>query len=209
MGRERDCTAKIDGKSSAGRALLETSEIVFRGSAYRLRFPFATLKNLAVDGDSLTFSSGEQRVSLMLGEAEANKWREAIAKPKSRVDKLGIKPGQKVALVSVDDETLADELRAKGLDVREGTPLKNTDVIFCGVKATRDLARLEKLRDKLAPAGALWVVRPKGVATISERDVMAAGKAAGLVDVKVVALSPTHTAERFVIPVAKRRVAKK
>ena len=34
---------------------------------------------------------------------------------------------------------------------------------------------------------------------------MAAGKAAGLVDVKVVAFSATHTAEKFVIPVAKRR----
>ena len=31
---------------------------------------------------------------------------------------------------------------------------------------------------------------------------MAAGKAAGLVDVKVVGFSPTHTAEKFVIPVA-------
>ncbi len=34
---------------------------------------------------------------------------------------------------------------------------------------------------------------------------MAAGKRAGLVDVKVVSFSDTHTAEKFVIPVAKRR----
>jgi len=33
---------------------------------------------------------------------------------------------------------------------------------------------------------------------------MAAGKHAGLVDVKVVSFSDTHTAEKFVIPVAKR-----
>jgi hypothetical protein len=33
---------------------------------------------------------------------------------------------------------------------------------------------------------------------------MEAGHAAGLVDVKVVAFSETHTAEKFVIPVAKR-----
>ncbi len=33
---------------------------------------------------------------------------------------------------------------------------------------------------------------------------MDAGKAAGLVDVKVVSFSPTHTAEKFVIPIAKR-----
>lgn len=35
---------------------------------------------------------------------------------------------------------------------------------------------------------------------------MTAGKQAGLVDVKVVSFSETHTAEKFVIPVAKRRV---
>jgi hypothetical protein len=34
--------------------------------------------------------------------------------------------------------------------------------------------------------------------------VLAAGKQAGLVDVKVVSFSDTHTAEKFVIPVAKR-----
>lgn len=34
---------------------------------------------------------------------------------------------------------------------------------------------------------------------------MAAGKAAGLVDVKVVSFSATHTAETFVIPVSARR----
>ena len=39
---------------------------------------------------------------------------------------------------------------------------------------------------------------------IAESAVMAAGKAAGLVDVKVVRFSLTHTAEKFVIPLAKR-----
>jgi hypothetical protein len=50
----------------------------------------------------------------------------------------------------------------------------------------------------------LWVIRPKGRKEISEQSVMAAGKAAGLVDVKVVSFSPTHTAEKFVIPVKNR-----
>mgnify|MGYP006170174075 CR=1 FL=1 len=41
-------------------------------------------------------------------------------------------------------------------------------------------------------------------ASVVEADVMAAGKAAGLVDVKVVRFSATHTAEKLVIPVTKR-----
>ena len=55
------------------------------------------------------------------------------------------------------------------------------------------------------PNGALWIIRPKGRPEISERSTMAAGKAAGLVDVKVVGFSATHTAEKFVIPLAARR----
>jgi hypothetical protein len=49
-------------------------------------------------------------------------------------------------------------------------------------------------------------VRAKGAgAAVSESAVMAAGKAAGLVDTKVVAFSATHTAERLVIPISRRR----
>jgi hypothetical protein len=56
------------------------------------------------------------------------------------------------------------------------------------------------LKRSLKPNAALWVIRPKGMAAISESEVMAAGKKAGLVDVKVVSFSDTHTAEKFVIP---------
>ena len=52
------------------------------------------------------------------------------------------------------------------------------------------------------------MIRPKGVKTITEADTMAAGKAAGLVDVKVVKFSETHTAEKFVIRVSERKRTK-
>ena len=72
------------------------------------------------------------------------------------------------------------------------------------LRVSLDDAKLAALRAKLVPDGALWIVRPKGSGEISETDVMKAGKAAGLVDVKVVRFSDTHTAEKFVIPVARR-----
>jgi hypothetical protein len=59
-------------------------------------------------------------------------------------------------------------------------------------------------RALLASKGALWVVHPKGVQIIREIEVLDAGRAAGLKDTKVVAFAPTHTALRFVIPVAAR-----
>ena len=47
--------------------------------------------------------------------------------------------------------------------------------------------------------GALWVVRPKGAKTeVTEGATQQAGLEAGLVDVKVVSFSDTHTAEKFV-----------
>ena len=66
------------------------------------------------------------------------------------------------------------------------------------------LARLAELRQSLVPDGAVWVIRPKGTPAISDADVMAAGKAAGLVDVKVARVSERLTGEKFVIPVTKR-----
>ena len=63
--------------------------------------------------------------------------------------------------------------------------------------AARDLARITKLKSWLKPAGALWVVYPKGVPAVREIEVLEAGRAAGLKDTKVARFSATHTALRF------------
>ena len=60
------------------------------------------------------------------------------------------------------------------------------------------------MRKAIVSNGAIWVVYPKGRKDIHELDVIAAGKAAGLVDNKVVGFSVTHTSLRFVIPLANR-----
>jgi hypothetical protein len=53
-------------------------------------------------------------------------------------------------------------------------------------------------------AAALWIVYPKGQKSITENDVITAGRKTGLKDVKVVGFSSTHTALKFVIPLDKR-----
>ncbi|HEX5141970.1 MAG TPA: DUF3052 family protein, partial [Dehalococcoidia bacterium] len=64
-----------------------------------------------------------------------------------------------------------------------------------------DLRRLGALRGAIKPAGALWVVSPKGKGIeVKDVDVMAAAREAGLVDTKVVSFSATHTALKLVIP---------
>ena len=78
-------------------------------------------------------------------------------------------------------------------------------MIFYGAEHRDALRKLADLSKHIVQAGAIWVIRPKGSAAITEAETMAAGKRAGLVDVKVVGFSATHTAEKYVIPVAKRR----
>jgi hypothetical protein len=48
------------------------------------------------------------------------------------------------------------------------------------------------------------VIYPKGVTAIREIQVIEAGRAAGLKDVKVAGFSASHTGLKFVIPVTSR-----
>jgi hypothetical protein len=79
-----------------------------------------------------------------------------------------------------------------------------TATIFFGATREAQLGRLATVKGSLKPNGALCIIRPKGRPEISERATMAAGKAAGPVDVTVVGFPPTHTAGKFVIPLARR-----
>ena len=138
----------------------------------------------------------------MLGDA-AEKWAVKIQHPRSRFEKLGVKTDWRVSALGVSDDAFLAELAGAVAELSIGRTLKDSDAIFFGATREAELTRLATLKDSLKSNGALWVIRPKGKkspAEVSERAVMAAGKAAGLVDVKVVSFSPTHTAEKFVIP---------
>ena len=121
------------------------------------------------------------------------------------LDKLGIRAGMRVALIAIDDEAIRPLLADRTSDVTEGWPLPDTDIVLLGADETDALAPLESLSRRIRPNGAIWVVSHKGkAATLRDVEVIAAAKGAGLVDNKVVSFSPTHTALRLVIPVARR-----
>ena len=115
-----------------------------------------------------------------------------------------MKPTWRASAVGVVDADFLKELEDAVALLSIGRVLKESDAIFFGAHKEAELARLERLKTSLKPDGALWIIRPKGRREISEQAVMRAGKAAGLVDVKVVSFSPTYTAEKFVIPRAAR-----
>jgi hypothetical protein len=208
MGREAACTARIGGKAVTGKALLETKELLFRGGGAPVRIPFTAIQAVEAAGGDLVVRHGGGEARFALGAAEAAKWMERIKNPPGRLDKLGVKAGARVAVVGPIEPAFVAEARGRAAAVTEGgQPGGGEDLVFFAVEGKADLRRLRALAAAMQPAGALWVVRRKGAgAAVTEAESMAAGKAAGLVDTKVVAFSETHTAERYVIPVAARAV---
>jgi hypothetical protein len=168
-----------------------------------LSIPFNKMRNVTARGSRLELSGPPGVVTIHLGVAAA-KWADKILRPPSRLQKLGVRPDWRASVLGVDDEDFLKELEDAVAFVSIGRAAQNSDAIFYGALKAEQLSKLAMLKAALKPAGAIWVVRPKGRPEISESAVMAAGKAAGLVDVKVVRFSPTHTAEKFVIPVKDR-----
>lgn len=107
-------------------------------------------------------------------------------------------------MIGVDDPSFLNDLRSRVPAFSSGTPRKRTNVVLFSAESLSDLARLKSLTNTIDRNGAIWLVYPKGQSHIREVDVILAGRAAGLVDNKVCRFSDTHTALRFVIPLAKR-----
>lgn len=205
MGNEVLTRVEIGTESGEAKALLETGELIMRG-AVKAKIPFKEMTDVRGEDGVLSLRWNDRDVRIHVGR-DAAKWAEKIRNPKSVLDKLGVKSGQKIAVIGEVDglfpAQFTEQLEARGAEVvRKLRPER--DLIFFAVNRREELTRLEELRRALQPAGAIWVLRPKGSAEISERDVMASAKAAGLVDVKVVRFSETHTAEKLVIPTTKR-----
>jgi hypothetical protein len=209
MGREALCEARFGDRTSRGKALLETSELLFRGE-FRVVVPLKQMTRISADGGNLNVAWSGGTLTLALG-AEAARWAEKIRHPPSLLHKLGVKPASRVALVAAGGDFESDddldgfvaELAAHGVKAAK-RPTAATDLLFFAVADKADLAALPKLLASLRPDAGIWVLRPKGNAAVTEADVRNAGLAAGLVDVKVAAFSATRTAEKFVVPVAKR-----
>ncbi|HLY01950.1 MAG TPA: hypothetical protein VKR56_05565 [Candidatus Cybelea sp.] len=124
---------------------------------------------------------------------------------RSLLEKLGVFAGAHVALVGpheADFVTGLNEALAKSASQALRT---SYDLIFVRVDAPRDLPRIKRAAAHLNPNGSLWIFHPKGRgASPTDAQVRSAGIVAGLVDNKISAYTASHTATRFVIPLAKR-----
>ncbi len=202
MGKEAHCTAHFREEVSEGKALLESDALTFRGD-FRLSIRLAEVTSVSAENGQLMVTTPEGRATFELGP-QAEKWAQAIRSPKGLMDKLGVKPGYRVSVLGITDEPFRVQLRQRTADVSEGEPQAGSDAIFLLADSKEDLKRLGPLQAYVKKDGDIWIVAPKGVPHIKESDVLAAGREAGLVDVKVVSFSATYTAHKFVIPKARR-----
>jgi len=203
VGNEVTCVARIDGKKDEGKALLETSELIFRGAECRVKIVFSDIKSVMAAGGELRIRAKSGEFAFEIGAA-AEKWREKILHPKTRAEKLGVKVGMQVAVVGDADEAFAKELKQSKAQIVKGNADASADLVFWFVNEKGGLSGTGKVAKKLEGAAGLWIVYPKGKKEITENDVLSAGRKSGLKDVKVVGFSPAHTALKFVIPVEKR-----
>jgi hypothetical protein len=202
MGNEASCTVRLGNQRSQGKALLETKELIFRGD-FRLKIPFSAMKSVGAAKGELRVQGPDGEAIFELGETAA-KWREKILHPKSRIEKLGVKRDARVCLLGEFQEEFRSELRERTRNVSHQAVTSDAEWIFFAAGSKKELANVAKHAKKMRGSMGLWVVYPKGQKSITELDVLAMGRKSGLKDVKVVGFSPTHTALKFVIPLAAR-----
>lgn len=206
MGLEAECTLRVGRNILSGAAHLDADRLEFRGET-RLDIPRGTIKS-AEPGPAGTLEikhAGGRAIFRFGTRGTAEQWARQIRYPKSLIDKLGVKPDSRVAVLGLNDpDFLAQTTQRLGTAPAQklATAL---DFIFYPADSVAELARLKTLQRHLQPAGAIWVVSLKGkAARIKDTDVMQAARAAGLVDIKVCGFSATHTALKLVIPKSAR-----
>jgi hypothetical protein len=202
VGLEKTCEVEAGGKTVTAKVQLEPTELIVRG-ALKLKIPLAEVTRFEAKGGQLQVTRGKETIRLALGP-DAEKWAQKIRYPKGRLDKLGIKPGMRVAVLGIGDPAFRKELAERTDDIAVTKPKKDTDVIVVAVYDPKDLPRLDALRLSIKKNGMIWVVWPKGRKEFREDDVRAYGPKAHLVDVKVMSFSDTLSGLKMVIPVKER-----
>jgi len=202
MGNEVTGAVREGKERHEGRILLETSELLFRGPHYRLKIAFVEMRAVQAANGELRIDTKDGALAFEVGTV-AQKWREKILHPKTRVQKLGVKDGTPVRLLGDFDADFMKELKSSKANVGGVSPSEAQN-IFLAIDGKSSLATIAKHARSMKGAEVLWLVYPKGKKEVTENDVLSAGRKSGLKDVKVVGFSPTHTALKFVIPIGKR-----
>jgi hypothetical protein len=198
VGAEAKATLKIGRQSYEGIALLETDELRFRGDT-RMRIALRDVSAVSAKDGTLRIEHANGVASLVIGDA-AEAWAEKIRSPRTLADKLGVKRGMQVAVIDVEDAEVLLDLAAKGAELVMGSVPQDAPMVLVRVVRPSQLAALSAMTSRIARNGAIWVVHPRGDASVADTVIFAAARDAGLTYTKVVRFSELDTAEKLVIP---------
>src|SRR6516225_5272991 len=147
MGNEVNCTVTRAGRSSTGRALLETSEIIFRGEDARLKIPFSAIRALWAREGELHLRTKDGRYILHLG-ARAEKWR--------------VKSGEPVTLIGQFPSAFCTSLKKHGAKLATPKAAAAAHCLFFAADSREHLADVKRVARSVRGTSALWIVYPKG-----------------------------------------------
>jgi hypothetical protein len=127
------------------------------------------------------------------------------------LQKLGIKPGTRVAFEGAIPPELAERVRStEGVEVVDPAA-GSLHIILLSLTDLGDAKpTLARLRKAIVPHGAIWVLTAKKGAPdyIKQETLIPLGKAVGLIDNKIASVDDATSAIRFVIPIAQRERVK-
>lgn len=205
MGLETRCGVRVEDatgnrEDADAKIELDGEALIVRGAA-RTRVPRGDIVDLAIRNGVLLVAHGGGVVHLSLGDA-AEKWKARILEgPKSRAQKLGVKPGMRVMLFEVNDPTIGRECAEAGatmVDDHTRDPSLPIDLVLTEVRTRGELERIGTLAQSLG-SGALWVIHPNGVPDVADTAIFNVAAAANLVATKVMSFSTGMSAERLSI----------
>lgn len=202
MGTIVEGTVTVGGQKVNCKADFASDHVTFSGGR-RGEVPYTKVEVLGTAKGVLRLRVDGALMDFPLG-AKVDRVAAKIRKPPTLMEKLGVTPGLRVATVNVDAKAFTIELGKLVPDAIRGEPARPVDLLFLGVRGRDELDRIAGAARHLKPDGGMWVVYPKGRRDLRESDVLAAGREAGLKDIKVARVSTELTALKFVIPVADR-----
>lgn len=202
MGTIAEGSVTVGGTKVNCKADFASDHVTFSGGR-RGEVPYSKIEVLGTARGILRLRVDGALMEFPLG-AKVDRIAAKVRKPPTLMEKLGVKPGLSVATLHVDAKAFTTELAKVAPDAIRGEPARPVDLLFLAVRGRDELDRIAEAVDHIKPDGGLWVVYPKGRRDLRESDVLAAGRAAGLKDIKVARVSTDLTALKFMHPVDAR-----
>lgn len=194
MGLEAKCNAVINGEEYLGKLHVDSKEISFSCRGLKWNYAVGPTVAAKVTDGKLVIGGKANSAVFELGE-NAKAWLDKVRHPPSRIKKLGVKSGQKCFLKGKFESEFLGELEEAGASVLKG--VKSADLAFVIVENASELPSVRRLIETLDTGKSIWIIWPKGVASIKDTQVIETCQVFGMGPGKSCAFDDRLTAMRF------------